>query len=1249
MHLLAIQQGQIVEGEAAVDLGQTPGDVLLLSAADSDLACLAKAAASLGTDAPSVRLANPLGLAHPLSVDLYVEKMVARARFVCVRLLGGRSYWPYGLEEIARVCRERDILFAALLSDDAEDPESEDLSTLAGGERRRLLAYLLEGGVDNACNLLRHAAHLIGAPQIAAPPAPMPEAGLYRPQAGVVDLSDMLRRRRSQAPVAALVFYRHMVASGSTAAIDALVGALAQEGLDPLPIFVPSLKNPFARSLIADVFGRLRPAVVLNATAFAASAPGEDGRGGPFDAADAVVLQVVMAASSEEAWRADPRGLGARDLAMNVALPEVDGRILAGAAAFKAETRFDALTQCAVIEHAPAMENIRHIAAMAAGWARLRAAPPQARRIAIILANYPDRDGRLANGVGLDTPESAIAILDAMEAEGYELARRPRSARALMDALLAGPTNAPGPRHATDAVLSLDDYESFLATLPEAIRRAISERWGAPERDPFFARGGFRLAIRRYGSVVVGVQPARGYNIDPKGSYHDPALPPPHAYLAFYAWLRRVFDAHALVHLGKHGNLEWLPGKALALSQSCFPRAIAGAVPQLYPFIVNDPGEGSQAKRRIGATIVDHLTPPLTRAESYGPLKALEALVDEYYAASGMDRRRLAPLKAEILELARSHGLDRDAGVVGADDDEALSTLDNYLCELKEMQIRDGLHVFGRSPEGRLRTDLLVALARTPRRHGEGGDASLIRGLAQDLGLDFDPLDCRLGEPWSGARPAALTAPSGDAWRTCGDTVERLELLAAELVARTRAPDAAWTRTLAVLGAVHDTLAPRVDACGAAEIGGFMRGLSGRFVAPGPSGAPTRGRPDVLPTGRNFYSLDTRAVPTPTAWRLGFASAQRLAEDHLQRAGEPLRAVVLSAWGTANMRTGGDDIAQALALMGVRPQWHAASGRVTGFEILPLAMLGRSRVDVTMRVSGFFRDAFIDQIALIDAAARAVMALDEDEDDNPAAARFLRETAAGASASRASARVFGAQPGAYGAGLQAMIDDRLWRERRDLAEAFLDWGGYAYGDGLDGALNRAALETRLAQVDAVVHNQDNREHDLLDSDDYCQFEGGLSAAVETITGSAPIVYHNDHSRPERPIVRTLEDEIARVIRARVVNPKWIAGVMRHGYKGAFEIAASIDHLVAFAAATDAVKDHHFDLVYQALIEDENVRGFMADANPHALREAGARLAEAIERGLWRPKSNSAGARLAELTGAADERDPSPAGNRRLSQ
>jgi cobaltochelatase CobN len=1225
MHLLAVQPGQVLDGEEAIDLGQAPGDIVVLSAADSDLACLSQALAGLPDDFPTVRLANLLRLKHPMSVDLYVDAVIDKARIVIARLVGGRAYWPYGLDEIARSCRERGVLFVALLDEEAEG-EGRTMSVAPHEVSARVFGYLRQGGVGNARNLLLYAADLIGEGRGEwNEPAPLLDAGFYWAGQRLTDLAGLRATWSSERPKAALVFYRALVAAGTTQAVDAHIAALEARGFDVVPIFVQSLKNPFAAGLIAEIFASVAPDVVLNATAFAVSNPGDDRRASPLEVGGAPVLQLVFAGLDRAAWEASARGLGVRDLAMNVALPEVDGRVLAGATAFKAALRHDPRTQCDVVSHAPAEDRIAFAADLARGWADLRRAPLAERRVALVIANYPNRDSRLGNGVGLDTPASVTAVLAAMGQAGYRIDGAPTTSTALMDLLRAGVTNAAVAGRKAGPVLSLTDYRAFFAGLPEAVRSAVTARWGDPSADPAFVGDGFALPVHIFGNVVVGVQPARGYNIDPKATYHDPDLVPPHNYLAFYAWLRTVFAAHAAVHVGKHGNLEWLPGKALALSDACFPQAVAGPVPQLYPFIVNDPGEGTQAKRRIGAVIIDHLTPPLTRAESYGPLKALEALVDEYYEAAGLDPRRLKPLRQEILALAASQGLDVDCGMDLADEDQALSALDNYLCDLKEMQIRDGLHVFGASPEGRLRDDLIVALARTPRAGGKGREASLLRAVADDLGLTFDPLDARLGDAWSGLKPSALADLSDAPWRTAGDTVERLELMASRLVGGEPAPES-WSRTVAVMAEVTAVLAIRVAACGEAEMAALLAGLEGRFVAPGPSGAPTRGRPDVLPTGRNFYSVDTRAVPTPTAWRLGWASAQLLVEDHLQQVGEYPTAVALSAWGTANMRTGGDDIAQALALMGCRPIWEHATGRVTGFEILPLAVLGRPRVDVTLRVSGFFRDAFAPQIELLDSAARAVMALDEPAEENPAAARFLAEggdTAAGA-------RVFGSKPGAYGAGLQAMFDEGLWKDRADLAEAFLVWGGYAYGAGGEGQAARPLLERRLASVDAVIHNQDNREHDLLDSDDYYQFEGGLTATVTELKGAAPRVYHNDHSRPERPVIRTLEDEIARVVRARLVNPKWIAGVMRHGYKGAFEIAASIDYLFAFAATTGAVRDHHFDLAYEALLADEAVADFMRQANPDALRETAARLNEAIARGLWKPRSNSAAERLAQL-------------------
>ena len=764
------------------------------------------------------------------------------------------------------------------------------------------------------------------------------------------------------------------------------------------------------------------------------------------------------------------------------------------------------------------------------------------------------------------------------------------------------------------------------------MRAAVTERWGEPEDDTFVIDSSFALPILRLGSIAIGVQPARGYNVDPKETYHSPDLVPPHGYFAFYAWLRCEFEAHAVVHMGKHGNLEWLPGKALALSRECFPEAVLGPMPHVYPFIVNDPGEGSQAKRRAQAVIVDHLTPPLTRAESHGPMRELEALVDEYFDASASDPRRATILGRDILALAFDSGIAKDVGITESEaDEDVLAKLDGWLCELKELQIRDGLHVFGRSPTGRLRTDLLCALARVPRGNGTGASAGLTRALADDLALGFDPLNCVMSDAWTGPRPDALAAVSDERWRSIGDTVERLELLAARLVDEGAESPDHRPATRAVLDEIATRLGPAVDACGEREIAGVLRALDGGFVAPGPSGAPTRGRPDVLPTGRNFYSVDTRSVPTPTAWELGRKSAELLIVRHLQDHGDWPRAFGLSCWGTANMRTGGDDIAQALALIGVRPTWDGASRRVTGYEIITGAELGRPRVDVTLRVSGFFRDAFPDQIALFDRAARAVGALDEPEADNPIAARMKAEGIEferdgldpAAAARRAGYRVFGSKPGAYGAGLQALIDEGGWGERADLAEAYTVWGSYAYGARDEGVSDRAAFEARLSRLDAVVHNQDNREHDLLDSDDYYQFEGGMAAAVERLRGERAVIYHNDHSRPERPVVRTLEEEIARVVRGRVTNPKWIAGVMRHGYKGAFEIAATVDYLFAFAATTDAVANHHFDAVHAAFIADEEVRGWMDRNNPHALRETIDRLREAIERGLWSPRSNSA--------------------------
>ena len=1239
MHLLAATPGGVSDGSEAIDLGQNAGDIVVLSAADSELATFASAYGDMADGAPTLRLANLLNLGHNMSVDLYVESVIAGARLVIVRLLGGRGYWPYGVEQIAAECFRNKTPLALLPGDDQPDAELSTLSTLEPPSCHRLWQYCVHGGPANARQFLNFAVSLLDDKTEWLEPQPLLRGGLYA-DGGGAGLDDIRALWVAGQPVAALVFYRALVQGGNLKAVDAMIAGLRDAGLNPLPIFVASLKDPVAAATLEQVLGDAPPDVILNATGFAVSSPGAKRTPTPFNGCGATVLQVVFSGSDIETWRDGLHGLSARDIAMNVALPEVDGHVLSRAVSFKGSSRRDEKTQSDIVTYEPVPDRITFVCELAANWARLAITPIAERAIAVILANYPNKDGRIGNGVGLDTPAGSVRALQAMQAAGYDIADIPTDGDELVARLLQGPTNNTNAlkNNKAEETLTLADYRAFFATLPEVTRRKVIERWGSPEADPFMRSDGrFAIPAFRLGKTAVCLQPARGYNIDPQSSYHDPDLVPPHGYLAFYAWLRHAFKADAAIHFGKHGNLEWLPGKSLALSESCFPEAAFGPTPHLYPFIVNDPGEGTQAKRRAGAVIIDHLTPPLTRAESYGPLADLELLVDEFYEASGVDPRRLKVLREEILTLCAATGLDADCGMDKvADEEEALGQLDSYLCELKELQIRDGLHVFGESPDGRMLVDLLVALVRVPRGSGDGGDASLLRALADDLGLDFDPLDCDMGSPWTGPKPGVM---GGDhVWRSAGDTVERLEELAVRLISGEEKTDPSWLRTTRVLAALEEKIRPAVAASGDAELAGLLRGLDGRFVEPGPSGAPTRGRPDVLPTGRNFYSVDTRTVPTPAAWTLGWKSASLLIEHHMQEHGGWPKTMALSAWGTSNMRTGGDDIAQGLALMGVKPTWDAASRRVTGFEILPLSVLDRPRVDVTLRVSGFFRDAFPGLIDLFSSAARAVQALDEAEADNPLAARVKSEMAGlvkggldeDQAMQRAGYRVFGSMPGAYGAGLQALIDEKGWQTESDLARAYVAWGGYAYGEGAAGEAAHGLFETRLKNVEAVVHNQDNREHDLLDSDDYYQFEGGITAAVRELSGQQPGVYHNDHSRPETPRIRTLEDEIARVVRARVVNPKWIAGVMRHGYKGAFEMAATVDYLFAFAATARCVRDHHFDAVFEAYLGDEEVRKFLQRHNPDALKDMVDRLMEAQERQLWSPRLNSTHATLSEM-------------------
>lgn len=1232
MHLLRTQPGGFVPDDSIADLGQTPAELVILCSGDSHLALLADTAEQLPDDFPSLRLANPMQVQNHASVDLYVDQVLRHAKVILVSLHGGVGYWRYGVEQLVELA-SRGVHLILVPGDDRPDPELTGLGSVRGEQAERLWHYLRQGGKANAVNLFNClASQWLGRDYAWDEPQPLPRTAVYHPARPSAQLQDWYAEWNPQWPVAPLLFYRSHLQAANTAFIDVFCQRLQACGLNPLPIAVASLKEAGCLDQVEQWLDEVQAQVVINTTGFALSSP-ERPNLRPLRR-DVPVLQAICAQDNQPAWEQSEQGLGARDLAMHIALPELDGRIITRPVSFKDLAWRSERSQSDVVCYRAHPERMDFVAELARRWVVLQRLDNQEKRVALVLANYPTRDGRIGNGVGLDTPGAALNILNALQAQGYPVAGLPDSGTQLIHQLLGGVTNDLDhlDQRPCAQSLSMADYHAAFAALPEANQRAVLERWGAPEQDPMYRAGRMMVAGLRYGLTFVGIQPARGYQVDHSAVYHDPDLVPPHGYLAFHFWLRNGYAADAVIHVGKHGNLEWLPGKGVGLSNQCWPDALLGPLPNIYPFIVNDPGEGAQAKRRTQAVIIDHLMPPLTRAESYGPLRHLEQLADEYYEAQLLDPRRARELQRDILELVKANHIDRELALEGQLDDAAvwLPRLDTYLCDLKESQIRDGLHIFGQSPEGRLRRDTLLALLRVERGDGKGGNASLIRSLAKALALGIDPLDCDLGLPWEGPRPAMLQAQDAALWRTAGDTRERLEQLALALIEQTLDGTLAlpaqevWEPVRQVLQALAEQVAPQLDACGAAEIEGVLAALAGRFVSAGPSGAPSRGRLDVLPTGRNFYTVDVRNLPTTTAWRLGWASANLILERHLQDHGDHLRQLGLSVWGTATMRTGGDDIAQAMALMGVRPVWATGSQRVDDFEILPLSLLDRPRVDVTLRVSGFFRDAFGNLIRLFDAAVQAVAALDEPDDLNPLAARVRSDRQAlldqgmdtELAIRQAGWRVFGAKPGAYGAGVQNAIDGRLWHAREDLAEVYLNHGGYAYGASDEGTPARERFAQRLSQVQAVLQNQDNHEHDLLDSNDYYQFQGGMLAAAETLAGSSRASYHGDHSQADRPRIRTLKEELNRVIRARALNPKWIDGAKRHGYKGAFEMAATVDNLFAFDATTHLIDDHHYQGLADAYVLDPATRDFMREHNPEALRDLTERLLEAQQRGLW---------------------------------
>jgi len=1277
--------------------------IALLTHAPTDLTVLHSALAQMPAGFTLVSGINLQALESEAQMTGLLIQQLDSARIIILRVLGRLGSIP-GFAELLKHAQSRGLHLIAISGTGELDPELAAASTVSVDVLHQVLTYFQAGGSINMAQMLRYLSdHFLLTGLGYEPAVALPEHGIYHPDlpqnAGI---DDWLSIRALDRPSIGIVFYRAHWMSGNTRFIDALITDLEKKGMNVLPVFTASLRAggdkgntlPTALSYFSSHQGT-HIDVLINTTAFAM---GEITPGGTTPAGWSVavleqlnvpVLQAITSGMIETQWRLSARGLNPLDAAMNVVLPEFDGRIITVPMSFKA--RAEGLPN-ELIEYDPLPDRVARISGIAARFSRLRRLNNADKRIAFVFTNSNSKASQIGNAVGLDAPASLIHILHAMQDDGYRIDNLPDNGTALIHELIdrcAYDNTYLTSEQLANAVgrVSTAQYAAWFADLPDGMREKMTAQWGAPPGEAYVQNGQLALAGIELGNAIIVLQPPRGYGMDPDAIYHQPDLPPTHHYYALYHWLRDEWRADAIVHVGKHGTLEWLPGKGVGLSEQCFPDALLADLPLFYPFIINDPGEGAQAKRRAHAVVIDHLTPPMTTADTYGALAQLTQLVDEYYQVEVLDPAKLPLLQQQIWELVKETNLDADlqarllhehhehehdddddddhhhhghehehdhhhphehhdddedelpavlTKMAGFDVAHLIEDLDGYLCELGAAQIRDGLHILGQSPENEQLVDMLVSLTRLPNQDIPGLQAE----IATLFGLNINALLEHPGRRLENISDT-LEQLASRAIVTGADALETVEALSRQLFGGLHQHAYSETAIAAVLNEKFSNCAADFNAlrrilgfacrelvpnlaCASDEIDNLLRGLSGGYIPAGPSGSPTRGMAHILPTGRNFYSVDPRSVPSQSAWRVGQQLAHEVLTRYQRETGAYPESVAISIWGTSAMRTHGDDVAQILALLGVRPLWRPENRQLIGTEVIPMDELKRPRIDVTTRISGFFRDAFPQLIDLIDDAVNAVIALDEPLTQNFVRKHYLDElselignglTEEDAS-HRAAYRIFGAKPGSYGAGILPLIQEKNWQTDTDFAESYINWGGYAYSRDEQGKDEREAFRTRLSGVQVALHNQDNREHDIFDSDDYLQFHGGMIATIRALTGRQPRHYFGDSHDPSRAQVRDLKEETLRVFRSRVVNPKWLSSIQRHGYKGGLELTATVDYLFGYDATAQVMDDWMYEQVAETYAMDPEMQHFLEEANPWAQNAIAERLLEAASRGMW---------------------------------
>ncbi len=1227
MHRLSTLPGSDPEDDFCL-VQQESAPFLFLTSAATDIATLDSflKRESSSSWSGNIRALSLVALNHPAQIDHYIETTISQSQVVVVRLIGSRGHWSYGLEQLEKWQSEnlnRQLIILSGTND--MDKELCPISSVDELLAIKLSELLREGGIDNMSSFLEAIREIAKNKKIEADDIEIKKIG----DPVKWDWQD------ENGEKVGVIYYKSLFQSDDLHLPIELNKILRQSNLSPRVLFVSSLKGVEIQKAVYDLFRKDSVSVILTTTSFNTSNNDMIIDSSLWKSLNIPVLQLLISTKSKKDWINSSVGLNSLDLTLQIVLPEIDGRITTRPCAFR-EWKYSSQELGTVIHRLkPNSIGLNWVVNHTRAWINLQKNKVN-KSICITLANYPIKNGRIANGVGLDTPESTVEILKLLKRNNYFLGDFDDSTNGkdLIDKLLASRTNDPETAENQPLdYITLHEYKLWWNTLPSEAKEPIINKWGYPDKAIDLVNDQFPIHGISYGDVSILIQPSRGYEIVDVADLHCPTLYPPHRYLAQYVWAKYKFKTDVMIHMGKHGSLEWLPGKSIGLSEKCAPQLAIDSIPNIYPFIVNDPGEGSQAKRRSQAVIIDHMTPPLGRAGLHSELITIEALLDEYYEARLLGATRSSLIKDKLTSIINSSNLidvvkPNNYNKTSDDKESLFDLVDSYLCELKESQIRLGLHVFGKAPNSLYLLELLLCLARSPNSRGKG----ITQTISKIMGFSLDPWadnESELLQP--NDREIIKQITQSNHFRKKGDLVDWIEkqallllkyifndyqaFKATSIKGKLNQKIRLWADNNSsdkAISYIKEDLWPKLVSCASSEQRAILDAISGKRIESGPSGAPTRGRPEVLPTGRNFYSMDLRGLPTETAWDVGRRSANNILELYLQENGEHLKDLALSVWGTSTMRNGGEDISQLFALLGVSPVWDGPSRRMIDLEVIPLNVLNRPRVDVRLRISGFFRDAFPQLIFWVDKAHRIIAALDESKEMNPYASKVRLHGH--------QARIFGSAPGSYGAGLQELINSGNWETRQDIANAYISWSKWRYDGNNEPTIDEIAFTQALKGIQVVVHNQDNREHDILDSDDYYQFHGGLGAAVELATGKKPDLLISDNSRIERPKVHTLNKEIDKVMRTRVLNPRWIEGMKSHSYKGAFEMGATMDYLFGYDAATDCVPDWCYSSIVDIWLNDQNTLMFLTENNPWVLRDIGERLLEAKNRNLWKSAS-----------------------------